>query len=188
MRALVLLLAPLALIACVDDPEAWDGMGGDPIAGACGPLCIDAEQRARIDANQSARATCAPDPVDRFDNGPDGLRIGAVELLRVDGVWVVEAELSNVAPQGFFGYPGMTFEVLDGALTLEPGGVPMGDGDPARSRTEVFYGISACDAYTLRFPLAVGPDADGISGTVRLGLTFDVGRGLADELVFDLIF
>lgn len=177
-RALALALVALPLLACGDD------MGGhpapdDPAAPCAEGWCLDHETRAEMAARADALATCVPAD-DRFEpRGPGGLTVGGIRMVEVDGEPMLEAQLLNLDPRGFWGYPGLTVEVLAGTVQLRSEWSEMS----TRHHHEQYYGIEGCGAYTVRLRLEPGY---GALEPIRLRVAATVlhQEAPADEWVF----
>lgn len=172
----LLCLTALPLYACVDD------MGGDPLPEGTPPgWRVGAATEAEMAIREAELATCAA-VADDFQQpqDPSGLAVGGIRVIDRDGAPTLEVELLNLNPRGFFAYPGMLVEVLDGDLALPEQLV-----EPDRQRySDQYYGIMGCGRYVTRIPL---PDAADVAGPITLRASATVLHAPSqDEWVFVL--
>lgn len=173
----------VALAGCIDDLGGAPIVEGDEALHCAGGLCLGA---ATIDvmADRAERLeTCVAEPDDfARPRDPSGLTVGGITLTERDGVAVLELELLNLDPQGFYAYPGLTLEVLEGAVALPEQGFV--DAPAGRHYVDQYYGIAGCDSYRSVVPL-VRPE--GAEGPITLRASASVLHAeAADEWVFVL--
>lgn len=186
MRALPLFALVFALgcaLGCADDfGGPLPGPDGPAVEPAClGGLCLGGATVAEMAARADALETCVPERDDFADpQSPDGLAVGGIELIEDPEGPMLQLALINTSPWGFYGYPGLRVQVLQGATQLR------GEWSPraTRDHVEQFYGIEGCGRYVFRLRLEPG---FGMPGPITLRAAATVLHAEpADEWVFVL--